>query len=366
LGFEQLEDRWVPALVSFTVNTADDTPMAMVVQDPMTLQDIPVDANGNTSLRAVVDYANLNPETGNPSLNNYLVDLASVGTITLDPNLSTLVLESNFRFNGGSTTVQRSVSAGAFRLFDVDEGMSVYFYSMTLQGGAGGNGGAIRVNDSAKVQVDNCTLMNNTSDGSGGAIYAGSNTEIWINMSVLGLNTAVVEGGAIATAGAASLSIYMSSILGNEVTGTGASEGFGGGLLIRNTLSTLIEDTFIFGNETTKSGGGLYYLDDDLTVCSLTMDRGEIDDNEAGGHGGGFYIDADGETVTLTDVAVTDNHADGKGGGGYVYRGTLAGSLDELTGNTATTAIPGIAYKAQAPVPTITVPMGQQTIVQDP
>ena len=49
----------------------------------------------------------------------------------------------------------------------------------------------------------------------------------------------------------------------------------------------------------------------------------------------------------------------------YILKGTLAGSLAELTGNTATVAIPGIAFKTGATV-TLTVPMGQQTIVQDP
>src|SRR5262245_16494067 len=73
---EQLEAREVPAIISYSVNTTDDTAFAKTVI--VNGQTIPVDANGNTSLRAVVDYANQNPERGDPSENNYQVDLGAI------------------------------------------------------------------------------------------------------------------------------------------------------------------------------------------------------------------------------------------------------------------------------------------------
>src|SRR5439155_11143091 len=121
-------------------------------------------------LRACVDFANAFPDTGDPSANNYIVTLPA-GTITLDPNRATLEIGSNMQINGDSqspTPVQRSGTNEVFRLFEVDAEMSVSFANMTLQGGAGRLGGAIKVDPSASVKIDTCTLQNNTATAANG------------------------------------------------------------------------------------------------------------------------------------------------------------------------------------------------------
>jgi hypothetical protein len=156
-GFERLEDRTVPAITEWWVNTTADTSMAGTIQDPVTGQTIPVDANAATSLRAVVTGMNMRPLTG---ADTYNVDLTLVAgqTITLNPNRATLEIDSNANFliegfskNGTTVTVQRSGTNVVFRLFEVDSNNTVSFANMILQGGQAPTGGAIQVDDSAKV-----------------------------------------------------------------------------------------------------------------------------------------------------------------------------------------------------------------------
>ena len=45
------------------------------------------------------------------------------------------------------------------------------------------------------------------------------------------------------------------------------------------------------------------------------MAGGQFSGNTAGGNGGGLYVDADLDTVSLVSVSVTENGAGGKGGG---------------------------------------------------
>ncbi|MCI0700717.1 MAG: hypothetical protein L0241_06520 [Planctomycetia bacterium] len=364
---EQLENRSVPAVTAFAVDTNADT--AYDHFDNVNKM-APVDENGMVSLRAVIEYANANRALGDWDVNRYNVNLSTISeqTITLDPNLGALVLESNFYFLGNSVTVERNVAAAAFGLFEVDIEIQTRFSAMTLRGGRTlDSGGAILVNRGATLEVENCTLSNNEAVKDGGAIAANTigegipGAKIFITNSILALNTAERSGGAIATNGALSLTISGSSILGNEATGNPANdEGWGGGIYVVTT-DALISGTNIIGNEATGYGGGVYVLD-----CELTMNGGQLHGNAADFDGGGIYVDAENETVTLTNVSVTQNNAGNKGGGAYVWKGTLAGQLTALTGNTAVGGIPGIGFKqGQAPAPTITVPQGQQTVEAD-
>lgn len=255
---EELEAREVPTVTPFTVDTTDDTAFAKLNKG------VPVDANGHTSLRAVIEYGNDNPKTGDPSKNNYQVDLSGLGgqKITIDANnnaVTTLELLSNFNFFNGDAatmTVERSTDDGAFRLFDLGDGdevsVSVSFYNMNLQYGAGGDGGAIRVRANSNLKVTNCGLYNNTASngggdlGYGGAIYAGSGTTVWITDSTLSGNNAQTGG--------VDLTIHGGTISGNGAIGTGKGEGNGGGLFIENTFSTVID------NGATLKGGGVYLV----------------------------------------------------------------------------------------------------------
>jgi hypothetical protein len=99
LACELLEDRTVPAIIDFSINTIDDTP---AVPDPITGDLTPKDANGNYSLRSVIEYGNANPQNGDWNANHYNVNLGPVygQTISLKSGagFQTLVLNTNFNF----------------------------------------------------------------------------------------------------------------------------------------------------------------------------------------------------------------------------------------------------------------------------
>lgn len=393
LGVEWLEDRSVPAIVSFNVNVPDDTPFVQFGFNPNTFQMAPLDANNNTSLRAVVEYGNANPQIGNWGSNRYEANLGIIagGTITLTQN-TTLVLDTNFNIlaNGANVTIERSAAPNtpAFRLLSVAADTESHFVGIKLQNGdTVGSGGAIR--NAGKVQLMSCTFTENVAGFDGGAIVTledattilfsctftdnsagrdggaiaalpGSLTTS-LNTCTLTENETVARGGAVFAEGAGSLFISGSSITNNKTTGVVGVQGLGGGVYVETTASATINHTNITNNTAAWRGGGLYVLN-----CDLTMTYGSLSYNTASQDGGGFYIDADTKTVTLNNVSVTQNTAtNGKGGGGYILKGTLAGSLSALTGNTAGLAILGIGVKVGA-IATITVPPGQQTVVNDP
>jgi predicted outer membrane repeat protein len=399
-GFEQLDDRVVPAIVTFAVNTLNDTAYDHISTgqgiDAGTPAGTPVDVNGQASLRDLIQYGNANPLNGVWNNNHYNIDLTQVagGTITLTQN-STLTLATNFNFlaTAGNVTVVPNPNAKVpFNQFDVISETESHFTGMTLANGqtkaAGGaiwddgtvqlegctftnnsstasDGGALVVLSGASATASNCIFENNSAAGNGGAIAAqsGSLATSLSNCTLTG-NSAVANGGAVSAVEAGALSISGGSITENKATGAVAPRGFGGGVYVESTQVATISQVNIGYNTAAANGGGLYVLD-----TTLTMTDGQLSDNTAADYGGGFYVDASELTVTLNQVSVTDNTATtGKGGGGYIVRGTLAGALTALTGNAAGAPVlplPGIGWKTGSTA-TITAPAGQQPIANDP
>lgn len=384
----------MPAIISFNVNVPDDTRLAGFGLNAITNQMAPLDANGNTSLRAVVEWGNANPQNGDWTMNRIEANLAMIagGTITLTQN-TTLELDTNFRIfvNPGPVTIERSAAPNtpAFNHFAVSANTESHFEGLTLKNGSspfdGGSirnsgkvqamsctftdnfattdGGAISTRFGATTYLFSCTFTNNKAAGYGGAVAAQPGS-LATNLDTCTLtgNEAVLGGGAVSAVGANSFSISGSSITQNKATG--ANQGQGGGVYVQDTSSPTIGNTGIDNNTAAFQGGGLFVL-----RCDLTMNYGSLSSNTAAQDGGGFYIDEGlyAMTATLTSVRVTDNTATaGKGGGGYLKMGTLSGSLSALTGNTSGVAgFAGIAWKSGSTA-NITVPPGQQTVVNDP
>lgn len=324
--------------------------------------------------------------------------LIAGGTITLkadEPNVSfqTLTLDSNFNIyaNPGPITIQRSVLnpfGPAFRLLSVNQDTESHFIGITLQNGAttgsgggvwndgtaqfsscmftnnsaGTDGGAIVARDGATTRLFSCTLTNNSASRDGGAIAAlPGSLATSLEDCTLTDNSTVARGGAVFAEGAGSLAVSGGSITNNKTTGVVAGQGFGGGVYVKNTTSATVSYTDISSNTASFAGGGLFVQD-----CGLSMTGGSLSSNTAAQDGGGFYIDADTKTITLSSVSISNNAATaGKGGGGYLLKGTLTGSLSALMGNTSGVAgFAGIAWKTGSTA-TITVPPGQQTVVND-
>jgi hypothetical protein len=369
-GFEKLEDRCTPA--HFVVNTAQDSADANIGDGKA------LDANNNTSLRAIIQETNNNPLTGNWQTTRHDVMFA-VNLISLDFPLPEL--KSNFMFTGGGVTIERNPNAAAqFRLFLIPKDTETHFSEVNLRGGRSGvNAGAIQ--NRGALWLEYCNVYDNQASQYGGAISSDDTaTQLTIVTCSFWSNSTVTMGGAIYAAGQTRLLISNTDIFANSATGTDPDpnmfQGLGGGVFINTEDATVAprieENTRIYGNTAGNNGGGLYVLD-----TSLSMSGGEIHGNTAygnglsfyGGWGGGIYVDAVNKTVTLSQVKLTNNAAGTTGGGGYVWKGTLQlQNLTHFSGNTAQESIDGVGYKqgATATLNPDPPPAGFQMIELDP
>ena len=111
-----------------------------------------------------------------------------------------------------------------------------------------------------------------------------------------------------------------------NLTITGGSARYGGGLYIWNSSPTLTHVT-VSGNTATGNGGGLYIKDGSPALTNVT-----VTGNMAHYEGGGFLLQS--SEATLTDVTVTGNTS-GPGGGLYLEYGSPTLTHVTVAGNTA-------------------------------
>lgn len=182
-------------------------------------------------------------------------------------------------------------SGGGVYLYDTDTTDPVIFRDTTISGNTAPNkGGGVYFYgpDTSPIRFINTTLSGNTAGNSGGGVYLYS-----------------VD---------AAVEFLSSTVDSNEAT-----DGSGGGLALRfPTVSTLIKDTRITGNQAGTNGGGVYLY---VPENAVTLDRCTISGNTAAGWlgrgramyggGGGIYLyDLHGYGIfTLRDSTISANSA---------------------------------------------------------
>jgi hypothetical protein len=283
---------------------------------------------------------------------------------------------------GQGDTIERSATAPAFRLFNVDIGASLRLQNLTLQGGLAFldiGGGAIYnegtlVLDGVTVQ-DNTAQGNATSEADGGGILSFGSVTLEGGTTLLD-NQALdsngsAGGGLFVAAGSATLddAILKNNIARGGNFHFGGGSAFGGGLYVGFGTVTLINVT-LDGNFAQGGnggslggaglGGGLYVYGGTVTLTNVTLDGNTAQGGSGGlggaggaGNGGGLYVASRGATVTLTGCTVqansalggfadggTGNQASGQGGGIFITTDGAAVMLDaatvaQVTGNTA-------------------------------
>ncbi len=172
-----------------------------------------------------------------------------------------------------------------FRIFDVDGG-DLNLVDLTLAHGNAGDefvGGAIYLDNKARVSATNVTFLNNRARR-GGAIYVRELTQLRISRSRLRGNSAKEEGGAIYIRGRV------------EINRSDLSENVAG-----------------------ASGGAVYIL-----IGAVQIENATLSQNRAA-LGGAIYVD-DGKAA-LTHVSLLDNQA--RDGGDAIHRQrTRDGQID--------------------------------------
>ena len=130
----------------------------------------------------------------------------------------------------------RRNSAGLYRIFKINGGVTATIYGLTIANGHDGD----------------CS-------GGGGIHNAGTLT---VNQCAISGNFGCIQGGGIFNTG--SLTINRSTLTGNLTSGF-----YGGGIYNRGTLA--VENSTISGNNGTSLGGGLYNDGGAVTFVSSTI-----------------------------------------------------------------------------------------------
>lgn len=201
-----------------------------------------------------------------------------------------------------------------------------------------GNGGGLALITSTLV-ITGGNLSSNTAKVSGGALYMLTGT-VASTAGSFALNSAQQHGGAI-FGSHSGLVMDGGSITDNRVTiGSGGGIFWNGvyitatnGVLFRGNLagSNALARQALEGRATaitapitgtdvlTSSGGGLF-----ARGATMRLDGVTFDANRAGWLGGGLYVTATVDLITITNGLVTNNQANFGQGGGFFFSGITA------------------------------------------
>ncbi|MGF1523744.1 MAG: choice-of-anchor Q domain-containing protein [Leptolyngbyaceae cyanobacterium] len=231
---------------------------------------------------------------------------------------------------------------------------------------AGNNGGGI---EGYLTTVTRSTISGNVASGQGGGIYnSGYFGQLDLTDSTIADNTANDKGGGIAT-DSAGTTINSSIISGNTVSGSNAGgggiyslsstfkvenstvsgnksdgygvngEGFGGGILARDTALTVSNSTIVDNRALGlyAYGGGIFNDSSHSTVINSAIDENRsigTTYRDSGGYGGG--IQSVNSYLSIDDSTVNGNSSNGSGGGIYSIRGDLVIRNGSVNNNATT------------------------------
>ncbi|HHE39125.1 MAG TPA: hypothetical protein ENL20_11235, partial [Candidatus Cloacimonetes bacterium] len=159
-------------------------------------------------------------------------------------------------------------------------------------------GGAIFLNQSSNVLINNCLIKNNSAENGGGIFCYNSSPEI--------LNTTISNNDADYGGG---IECYFNSNPNmNNVIITGNSAIEGGGFFCKNNSNSNLENVTIESN-TADYGGGFYSYDSFPYIIDSN-----ILNNEANHDGGGIHISENSEAI-FENVLISGNSTAFNGGG---------------------------------------------------
>jgi hypothetical protein len=287
-----------------------------------------------TSLRSAIATANTDAAAGtsdtvtfDPSLNGATISL-DVGTLELSGSPMTgsapIIIDAGSLPDG----ITLSGDGNAWSDITVDSGVNAVLSGLTITNGGNSslNGGGI--NNSGTLTVNNSVIANNSVDGSGGAIYNSSAAMLKIDGSSITGNTSSADGAGIYNDGALKVN--------NDVFGTNAAGGNGGGIANSSSGTATVIGSTLSGDSATS--GGAIETEGILTLCNSTIDAESTSTN-------GGAIDNSG-TMTVIDSTLADNSAASGLGGGINNSGTLTLTNSTLSGNSDSTGSDGLTSTA--------------------
>ena len=189
-----------------------------------------------------------------------------------------------------------------------------YIFSNSARTNANGGGGAIYA-QGGSVALNGGYLFDNSANGGyGGAVYMKNGTLTVSGSAVLAGNRSVKEGG---------------------IEGTGTLDAGGGAVALFGSKNVTISGGYITGNESEKTGGGLYCRE----LSAVTMNGGYVTNNKAQNFGCDAHINMDGgggirlednSNLTLNGGYITGNMA--CSGAGICVTGKSSDALLTMNG----------------------------------
>ena len=189
-----------------------------------------------------------------------------------------------------------------------------YIFSNSAKTNANGGGGAIYAQGGSVVLNGGYLFDNSANGGYGGAVYMKGGTLTVSDSAVLAGNRSVKEGG---------------------IAGTGTLDAGGGAVALFGSKDVTICGGYITGNESEKTGGGLYCRE----LSAVTMVGGYVTNNKAQNFGCDAHINMDGgggirledkSKLTLNDGYITGNMA--CSGAGICVTGKSSDALLTMNG----------------------------------
>ncbi|MFM6267373.1 MAG: beta strand repeat-containing protein, partial [Dolichospermum sp.] len=332
LGRINIENDWANITVDGKVIAVEQAaPIVLTVTTTADQND--GSATGGLSLRDAILIANANPTT------DYEIQLTGGTTYNLTSNginenaALTGDLDIKSRSNvlyivavGGQATINASGLLNSDRVFQVLDGGQLSLQNVMVTGGnISSNGGGIRVDSNAALDLYNSTVTGNKASGyynNGGGIY-NSGVVYLRNGSTVSNNIAAEEGGGIYNSDGTLIAtnstisnneggVYgggISTLIGSvtliNTTVRGNSAGNGGGIKSNGTSVALLNTT-ISGNSANSRGGGIYASTDGVfNLINSTVTKNTAISTEYGNGGGGIY--SLGATVNLKNTIVAGN-----------------------------------------------------------
>jgi CSLREA domain-containing protein len=335
-GFEPLEDRSVPAVITVTTVADDYTPN-----------------NGILSLREAIAAANANSAKYPPNLvsdddvtanttgafgaDTIRFAAGIVGTIPLDSFRGQLQITDPLSINGPGSGLLTLSGQNVTRVLGITAAAApVAISGLTVaDGDAGsGNGGGLEIDADTSlndVVIQKCFAIE------GGGIYLSSGVLTLGDVSIVA-NEASSEGGGIAVSVSAPPGTRITSPgTGNLVTFEGNSATLGGGISL--AAAQLDGSGFIFGGNVAEVGGAVHTVRGifGLTSSIFVNNKATALLSDLGKFGGAIFSLAGGGSIERTTFA--NNLA--KDSGGAIYHSsdpaatTLAFANSTFVGNVA-------------------------------
>lgn len=303
------------------------------------------------------------------SLRNAIAKAAWGDTITIDPSVTSISLNSEIAIDKDLTIAGHGISSISIttpnnnRLFSiVAPGLAkVVFRDLALTGGTASTpdssayGGAIYNEESLvleRVAITSCTARGDSSPtlakiGYGGAIYSKSNSSLRLYRCLLSNNTATGTsesgkvaygcGGAIAADGA--LSIEESTLSSNTATSDLGTDGRGGAIYLTGTASV---DASTLNGNSSIAGGAAY------TTGSMTLKNSTLSGNgntTTQGNGGAIYCSTIG-SLRLYNSTLYGNASKSTSQAGAIYLQGISSSAriysTIVASNTGASAAPSL------------------------